>query len=78
MSLISLDIKNSYNCTWKHIIILKLSTILCHGNLLNCILLVKIKKIYSSNILCYGQSVKTAICNYTFITILYIYYIICV
>jgi len=37
MSLISLDIEKAYDCTWKHRIISKLSTILCHGNLLNYI-----------------------------------------
>lgn len=37
MSLISLDIEKAYDCTWKHRIISKLSSILCHGNLLNYI-----------------------------------------
>lgn len=37
MSLISLDIEKAYDCTWKHRIISKLSTILRHGYLLNYI-----------------------------------------
>lgn len=37
MRLVSLDIEKDYDTTWKHRIISKLSSVLCHGNLLNYI-----------------------------------------